>query len=79
VEWHDQNAQRASHERKEHLHPFERMTYSSLCVQYLGYLPTPDTKPQDVTFFKIRDGGYDQVNSKFYSFFISFIDTNRYE
>lgn len=29
-------------------------------LQYLGYLPTPDTKPQDVKFFKIWAQGFDE-------------------
>jgi hypothetical protein len=27
--------------------------------QYLGELPTPNTKPTDVSFFKIYEKGYD--------------------
>jgi hypothetical protein len=38
--------------------PIARMHQGPI-VTYLGYLPTPDTPPQQVKFFKIFEKGFD--------------------
>jgi len=43
--------------------PITRMHYGP-ALAYLGYMPTPDTKPQDVKFFKIYEKGFDPTLNK---------------
>jgi len=43
--------------------PITRM-HNGPALAYLGYLPTPDTKPQDVKFFKIFEHGFDTTHDR---------------
>jgi len=38
--------------------------HSGPIINYLGYLPSPNTKPQDVKFFKIWERGFDVTKDK---------------
>jgi len=44
--------------------PITRM-HNGPILAYLGYLPTPDTPPQDVKFFKIFEKGFDVSQGKY--------------
>jgi cellulase len=41
-----------------------KKNHEPIIPQYLGSLPTPDTKPQEVKFFKIKGDGFDKAQKK---------------
>jgi hypothetical protein len=63
VEWYHQDAQWTSDDREFSWTIFIKVKRTLTLGQYLGYLPSPDTKPQDIKFFKIAESGWDKEKS----------------